>query len=548
MATEFYTALGIEQTKSFTTFIVRSFAPPGALGISCAMGTMGNAPTPSDAERCRPKPGDLDYLTIIGNMVAAILVMFALAFTFFAGTALFFMRVVSLIFVMALSSLAFLTQLVPRTESYYGKWWGSLLDNALFAPVYLFLLYFVFRIMMEVGNATVFVQSITAKTHALGFIPVDQPAALMFYYALILGLLNGAVVIANTLSSDSWKRVEKQVNWVTDRFKAPVLGLRDGLRDRTARATVGGIARNIENREFVKNFASGAQGTRFGTLGRATNAVFGANATTSVRGVLQNVASQRFNQPSEEKEAKARLEEFKGDAARQLALLAQMEGAVAQKVYDGFTPEEKIKIEKAAENTPQADFIKNLRTNFVANTKTEIDTGKPKTETDAKKEAELKKAEGTIAKEKFIENMSAKIVTDKDKEDMKAYKSSGALRGTARPKTAVKDTDQEYIYKMNRDELTKVFNGLVNRPDVEPAIALRAVMNDLKPTQFKNFVMNINDIEGLDTRVIEGIKELYEKNALHEELVKPFLDKPVTAGAINQARTNLGIEQDEDNH
>lgn len=548
MATEFYTALGLEQTQSFTTFIVRSFAPPPGMGISCALGNMGNTPSAADSERCKPKPGELDYLTIIGNMVGAILVMFALAFTFFAGTALFFMRVVSLIFVMALSSLAFLTQLVPRTESYYGKWWGSLLDNSLFAPVYLFLLYFVFRIMMQVGTATLFVRNVTSQNYIVGIIPIDQPAALMFYYALILGLLNGATVIATTLSSDSWKRVEKNVNWMTDKFKAPILGVRNAAGNRLGRETLGRGARAFADREFVKNFASGAQGTTFGALGRGVNTVFGANATTAVRGTLQNVASQRFNQPGEEKEAKARLEEFKGDTARQLALLSQMERAVAQKVYDGFTPEEKIKIEKAAENTPQADLIKNLRTNFVANTKTEIDTGKPKTETDAKKEGELKKAEGTIAKEKFIENMSAKIVTDKDKEDMKAYKSSGALRGTARSKTAVKDTDQEYIYKMNRDELTKVFNGLVNRPDVEPAMALRAVINDLKPTQFKSFVMNINDIDGLDTRVIEGIRELYKKDALHEELAKPFLDKPATPGAINQARTNLGIDQDEPNH
>lgn len=67
------------------------------------------------------------------------------AFVFFAATFLFITRTVVLIFLMILSPLAFLARALPQTKGYFSKWLSTLLNQSFFAPLYMVLIWVVFK-------------------------------------------------------------------------------------------------------------------------------------------------------------------------------------------------------------------------------------------------------------------------------------------------------------------------------------------------------------------------------------------------------------------
>jgi len=70
-----------------------------------------------------------------------LLVLFMLLVVFITGGILFLIRTVVLIFVIIFSPIAFLAYCAPSTlSSFWSKWWGQLVNQAFFAPVFVFLL------------------------------------------------------------------------------------------------------------------------------------------------------------------------------------------------------------------------------------------------------------------------------------------------------------------------------------------------------------------------------------------------------------------------
>lgn len=131
--------------------------------------------------------------------------MAVLAFVFFGASVLYILRLVSLIFLFILSPLAFLAMALPYTKKYASKWWSNLLSQALYAPISLFLLYMVLRVMDE----NVFKTFVTGNTN----LDPDSPLALattqydpltigsVFYFILLIGLTIGALYVSKIMGA-----------------------------------------------------------------------------------------------------------------------------------------------------------------------------------------------------------------------------------------------------------------------------------------------------------------------------------------------------------
>lgn len=90
---------------------------------------------------------------LIASIGGTILVLIT-AFIFFAAVIMFLGRAVTLIFLMILSPIAFLGNVLPAIGKYTGEWWSKLFNNLLFAPAYMALLYLVISIVADPNKFT----------------------------------------------------------------------------------------------------------------------------------------------------------------------------------------------------------------------------------------------------------------------------------------------------------------------------------------------------------------------------------------------------------
>jgi hypothetical protein len=91
---------------------------------------------------------------IIIGFAGSILILVT-AGVFFAGTVLFIIRTVVLVFLMILSPVALVAMTLPATKSYFSKWMKTLLSQAFFAPLYLIMIWIVFdAIGLQTSNSS----------------------------------------------------------------------------------------------------------------------------------------------------------------------------------------------------------------------------------------------------------------------------------------------------------------------------------------------------------------------------------------------------------
>ncbi|MFH1325914.1 MAG: hypothetical protein ABIH48_00400, partial [Candidatus Falkowbacteria bacterium] len=81
-------------------------------------------------------------ITVMGSILFLII-----AFVFFAAGIFFLIRIAILMLLMMLAPLAFVGMILPKTQGNAKQWWEQLFCQSFFAPVYLFLLYLVIKIV-----------------------------------------------------------------------------------------------------------------------------------------------------------------------------------------------------------------------------------------------------------------------------------------------------------------------------------------------------------------------------------------------------------------
>ena len=162
------------------------------LGLDTALDTMDKKIAVGD------KTPDLNNITrgllfifgAIFNMIAG--------FVFFAGAFIFIKRTISFIFLMIFSPIGFIGFVLPATKKYSDMWWKSITENAVIAPVYLFMLYLVCN-MIRSGNL-VDVNGSDNSSMAIAFMGKADNFAIILNFIVLIGLMWGALVVSQAVS------------------------------------------------------------------------------------------------------------------------------------------------------------------------------------------------------------------------------------------------------------------------------------------------------------------------------------------------------------
>lgn len=200
-----------------------------------------------------PKEIALDTWSIIVNSLGAVVVMLVASFVFFAGAILFAIRTLSFIFLIILAPLAFFAILTPRTQEYYKKWWDKLLNQAFFAPAFMFCLYFVFKFTENGGLLNKISGSMGGSggaASASGIInTLDLGAALnaFMYFMILMGLLIGAILISTELGAIG-------AGIATSAARTATTNLTRGIG-------YGGFGKYLASTDIGKRVIEGAKGT-----------------------------------------------------------------------------------------------------------------------------------------------------------------------------------------------------------------------------------------------------------------------------------------------
>lgn len=148
-------------------------------------------------------------------------------FVFLAGSFFFVTRTVSLIFLLITSPLAFLGMALPgKAGTQAGEWKKKLLDRALFAPAFMFLLYFTMKIAAN-GNlfclgdkkeceSAGFLEEVILSIRQKRFEALDVSVIFLNYFVLIT-LLIGSLIVAKQFgakgadTANKW--LDQSGNW-----------------------------------------------------------------------------------------------------------------------------------------------------------------------------------------------------------------------------------------------------------------------------------------------------------------------------------------------
>jgi hypothetical protein len=287
-------AVNIENTGPanvfMSTFNLESIFPndEGGLGTAISAGTgsggsvgaggsvVGGSATPAVGSEDGAKnfakgigsPGNAIAVMILGSIFILVA-----SFVFFAGALLLIIRFAVLVMVIVLAPVAFASMAFPSTKKLLSQWWDALLNQAFFAPLYLFFLWITAMIATSPSFkgiiASGFYDTITSKDN-FQFGPI-------FAFALIICLLVWSLIQAKSLASKGGGVVSDLAGKAVGLAGGATFGLAGGV----GRKFVGGSAERLADSSFMRRLESSP-------LARA----FGA---TQLRQGLQGVAKSSFD-------------------------------------------------------------------------------------------------------------------------------------------------------------------------------------------------------------------------------------------------------------
>jgi hypothetical protein len=173
--------------------------------------------------------------------------MIATAFTFIAVSVMFLVRYVTIIFLIVLSPLAFMGYALPQIASHTAKWWKQLFGQAIFAPLYMLMLWVVLTIIGGGGFVCVgaggkpidnfagmFDGIVQGTTNSGGVLSGSCPAgpiSMVLNYVIIISFVLGALTIA--------KQTSEQAGGAAQKIVGGALGLGVGATALAGRQTIG---------------------------------------------------------------------------------------------------------------------------------------------------------------------------------------------------------------------------------------------------------------------------------------------------------------------
>ena len=198
--------------------------------------------------------GKSDNTSLFILCMAGAILFLILALVFFAVSALFIVRFITLIFLLIISPVGFIGFGLPQLRTYQDQWWKTLLGQAIFAPLYMIMTWAILTLISSKGFIDI------AKTST------GQPASwaslftggdgsgmgLMLNFVLVIGLVILSLKIAKDKSSEGSNLIGQFAGQLTTLAGGAMLGGGALL----ARQTLGRAGNNLANREGLKDKAS----------------------------------------------------------------------------------------------------------------------------------------------------------------------------------------------------------------------------------------------------------------------------------------------------
>lgn len=305
------------------------------------------------------KPDGTGWNYILGT---AVLFMVA-AFVFIAGGIMLFIRFAVLNLYLVFSAVMFIGWVIPGIPDQMRSYWKGFLSRAFFAPLYLMMLYFSFKIIdglqvsirpqAEGATGTSFASPNWQKT--LSSNPADNPTdatlGTLPFFVLICIFLMASLVIAQKLGADGASFAQKTAGRAT----AGILG-------RIGRNTAGRGANALSKSEYLKDRAANG-GFVSRNLARGTMAAggYGAKATFDARGIKQ-IGSGKYIQAGDAQKGgfkKTLDDKVKAEKERLKALDTDIDSPEGEKRVIArkkeLEAEAKLKLERASTNKDELD-------------------------------------------------------------------------------------------------------------------------------------------------------------------------------------------------
>lgn len=260
--------------------------------------------------------------TMVGGIMTAIFLAIT-AWSFIIVAALMIIRSAVLMILIVLSPIAFMGFILPQIKQVMTKWWGALISQAFFAPVYLFFAYI--TLVLAKGTVALFSQ----ETFASGS---EQIFKIFLQYSILITLIVVGLVQAKKMSAAGGGAVQARVLKSLDWMRGQATGA-------IGRNTVGRLGRQIADSDRVKRWSSGSGGILKKAAGIPIK-----NASASMAG------GKYGGGKSYDDTVKKQVERAKGieDPADKARVLGGMSTAARREYFDSLSDNEKAETLDAA--------------------------------------------------------------------------------------------------------------------------------------------------------------------------------------------------------
>lgn len=174
--------------------------------------------------------------------VVRLITVLITAWAFFVAAIVFISRIIIFIILMITSPIAFIGNIFPPAKSQAEEWKKQLSNQALVAPIFLF---FILVIIKIINNKTFFIQNVTQIS-----------AVIYFNFFLIIGLLIFSVKQAKNLSGTGGEAMLGWTKSLTGFAAGAITGGTAGLAAFAGRASLGRLAAMTANSDKLKAAAA----------------------------------------------------------------------------------------------------------------------------------------------------------------------------------------------------------------------------------------------------------------------------------------------------
>ncbi len=186
---------------------------------------------------------DNNYSFLAGNLMATILFLIT-AFVFLAVSVMFIVRYIVLIYLMALSPIAYMGMALPGLQKNAQEWWKTFMGQIIFAPLFMIMMLVTLKLM----SANFSGANTTALQSASG---LKDTIDVIFKFSLVIGFTLASLVISKKYSTQGSDYVKKMGNWATSTATGYALSGAASIQ----RNTIGRAGQAIANNQTLREMA-----------------------------------------------------------------------------------------------------------------------------------------------------------------------------------------------------------------------------------------------------------------------------------------------------